>query len=187
MRAPVIDGAVVERVGLGIHGSLASARRSARSAQVRRLLDAEDRVYIPWVHVIERSLNFGPDGYRGQLWLSREGAELDRLRSDDEIGFWKGRAAEACRWQCGDLVATVHRGRYRVGIVLAPPHTPEWMKDQFRPGITRCDDVYLVGFTGRDHEHGHPRDAELFAPLAPVPAALRKRLKAREQARGARR
>jgi hypothetical protein len=182
VHAPIIDGAVAERRLLGIHDSLASARARLRSARLWSHLESMDTVWLPIVHITHETMNAGSRGYRGRLWLSRRGDILDRLSVDDEIASWTGRAPSACRWRPGDIAAAEHEGRYRIGVVLAQPHTPQWMKTQARPGVTRADDVYLLGFAGTAREHCHPREAQMFEPLGHVSPTLRKRLVARLEA-----
>jgi len=106
--------------------------------------------------------------------LSLAGEILERKARGDGEKSWRGRDPSSCRWKRGQFAACVYGRRYRIGVVLAPPPSPEWIHQHPGLEVTRGDDVYLLGFA--DDDHHHPSDAELFEPLAGVPAELRAQL-----------
>jgi hypothetical protein len=64
-----------------------------------------------------------------------------------------------------------------LGIVQQTPPTIEWTQAHPKGAVTVSDDVYLVTF--RDGDHDHPKEWQLFAPLAAVPYSLLAELKSR--------
>jgi hypothetical protein len=176
--APFIDGSRVETHALGCYTSLDAALAWIQGSDFREQFDPNDAVERPLVvQVVEKALDSGAQGYRGHVTISLAGKILERQCAD--VGFWRGRDPSSCRWQRGDIVACIGRGRYRIGVVLALPHSIEWVRQQPRPGITPMDDVYLVGFADDELDHDHPSEAMMFEPLAEVPEDLLLRLRER--------
>jgi hypothetical protein len=166
-RAPFIDGSRVETRELGCYTSRDAAIAWIRGKEFREQVDPGDALEkLLAVQVVES--NVGYAGHVASVTLSPAGEILERHPE----GWWKGRDPLRCRWARGDIAACVYQGRYRVGVVLARPHSVQWVRQQSRPGLTPMDDVYLVGFSGGNLDHHHPSEAMMFEPLAEVPEGL---------------
>lgn len=172
--APFSDGSPVDTHELGYYTSLSAALAWIRGKEFLEHFDPSDaRRKLLVVRVLENKLGYA--GHVGSVTLSPAGEIIERCPD----GGWRGRAPWDCRWAPGDIAACAYRGRYRVGVVLARPHSVQWVRQQARPGLTAMDDVYLVGFSGDDLDHHHPSEAMMFEPLAEVPEDLLRRLKER--------
>jgi len=175
VKPPFVDGALVEHRELGLYSTLDSALAWIRSPEFRELFDEEEHETPLRVGVAEHALDVGPhsyDSFRGHVLLSPSGEVLERTaRGDGELP-WAGRDPATYRWRRGAIAACVDNGRYRIGVVLAPPPSIDWLRR--RGGeVTRMDDVSLLGFAGDNFDHDHPSDAEMFEPLVAVPEELR--------------
>lgn len=180
---PFLDGALVEHRELGYYSTLDAAIARIRSPEFRELFDEEDRETPLHVHVTERALDVGfssYDSFRSRVLLSPSGEILEReARGDGELP-WAGRDPATYRWKRGAIAACVVNDRYRIGVVLAPPPSIEWVKKRgFGDNFTRMENVSLLGFVGEDFDHEHPSDAEMFEPLAPVSEDMLRRLEKR--------
>jgi hypothetical protein len=98
---------------------------------------------------------------------------------------WVGCAPQNCRFKLGELVgfAPPCEDKFRIGVVLAQPPTPEAAP---RGHLTIGDNVYLVGMLDKDGspvciDHAHVAEPLLFPvhELAPeTRAALKKKSEA---------
>lgn len=176
VRAPFDDGLPVERCLLGCHARRRAAIRRVQACGLREKLEANDRYRVLVVEITNHRLGHSYGDSSERVWLTPSGDLLEAFHIVHEIEPWEGREPSRCKWRLGDVVACVHRGSYRVGVVLAlPPSTPAH-GEQPRANLTNADDVYGVGFPGTVLEQCRPREAQMFAPLAPVDGELRSRL-----------
>lgn len=179
-RRPFVEGAVVDVYRLAHFEKSKAALTWARGTAARRALARQARPgRLLAIHVVTRRLDTGPRDYLAHVLLSPDGTLRERRTADDAIAAWRGRAPARCRWRPGDIVAALSHGHYRIGIVLERPWAPAWVRRHCRPGLTRDDDVYLVGFASGPPDHDHLREGNLFSPLTRVSKALEQRLQAR--------
>ena len=100
---------------------------------------------------------------------------------------WGGRPTANCRFKPRDLVGFVAGKRYRIGIVLTQPLSPE--QASVLPEATVGDDVYLVGEIDERgnpecSDHQHLPEPLLFAVEHEVPTELRAALTRRFETSG---
>jgi len=176
VRAPFDDGLPVERSFVGCHARRRAAIRRVQACGVREKLETNDLYRVLVVEITGHLLGHGYGDSSERVWLTPAGDVLEEFHRIDEIEPWDGRDPSRCRWRVGDVVACVHRGSYRVGVVLAQPPSTTARSEQPRANLTNADDVYVVGFPGTVLEQCRPREAQMFAPLAPVDGELRSRL-----------
>jgi len=179
--APFEDGVEIETHVLGHYSSLDVALAWVAGEEYRERYDPGDpEEYVLQLIATEHVLDAGPNDFRRQIAISTSGEVIGEIGPDDDFEEpWEGRDSATCQWQRGDIVSVISGHRYRIGVVLAPPPSPDWI--QRHPGIevTRGDDVYLVGYPGTVCDHSHPMEWEIIKPLDPVPDELRAELERR--------
>jgi hypothetical protein len=99
---------------------------------------------------------------------------------------WGGRPPDKRKFRDGEIVHYCDGSNYRVGVVLGGPVTPEEAKRW--GGVTKMDDLYLVGNVDRYHptddyqfDHDHMPEATLWADPPKLSKRMRKALELRWQ------
>ena len=181
-RPPFIDGVTADVYRMAHFEKITSALAWARSKAIRNAISRQTPPgRLLAIHVVARRVDAGPPDYLAHLLLAPDGSLRERFCADDVIAPWGGRAPARCRFKSGDIVAAISHDRYRLGIVLERPWAPSWVRRHYRPGLTRNDDVYQVGFVGDAPDHDHLSEGTLFPPTR-VSKAIEQRLQARYRA-----
>ena len=172
---PLTDGARARDHKLGVFSAMETATAWLAQQIAEESVGGDDTDYALLYYVADEIVLDIRLRCSGTTVFNRDGSTRGVIPGGIERP-WGGRPASECRFTAGDLVGFVYDERYRIGIVLAQPSTPEEGK---RWGeLTLGDDVYLVGVLDKDgnpecNDHDHVAECQLFPVEHEIPSELR--------------
>lgn len=103
----------------------------------------------------------------------------------EEMPLFFGRPSAECRFKAGDWVefrSPYGREAVHLGLVVAPPFTPEELAERQRLNpkfiLDMGDDVYMVVFWAGDHlDHAHLEESRMVEPQFEVEEELQQRIR----------
>ena len=136
----------------------------------------DPRCHLLYFKAVEILLD-GPEEPNRCVVLDRQGAIRSEVLMEDQVP-WQGLPPETCRFGEKDIVAFIQNKRYRLGIVIAMPPSPEEVRGK---EIQLCEDVYYIGLVNPKflYDHAQVHEALLWAPGHSIPEDFRKAMEER--------